>query len=210
LIGFLKSIEKNTDIVDYTSKIPFKEEIMSSYMIDIAKDAIREELLKKPLIDRDRLLAQYPDLSKKGAVFVTLQKRSSLRGCIGSLVAHRALLDDLIANAKSAAFRDPRFPSLSLEEFESEDFEVEISLLSEPRELVYSDALDLKSKIRVNVDGVILKHGSNQATFLPQVWEQLPKFEIFFSHLCQKAGLEVDCLKHHPKIYTYEVKKIKE
>ena len=181
-----------------------------SYMIEIAKDAIKEELLKKKLIDRDKLLESYPKLAQKGAVFVTLQKRSSLRGCIGSLVAHRVLLDDLIENAKSAAFRDPRFPPLSLEEFESEDFEVEVSILSSPSELEYSDILDLKSKIRVGVDGVILKQGANQATFLPQVWEQLRDFDSFFSHLCQKANLSPSCLKSNPKIYTYQVEKIKE
>jgi AmmeMemoRadiSam system protein A len=180
------------------------------YLIDIAKDAIKEELYKKSLIDKEELLRKYPSLSKKGAVFVTLQKREALRGCIGSLIAHRTLLEDLIHNAKAAAFSDPRFPPLTVEEFNSKDFSVEISLLSEPRELPYSDIEDLKRKIRVNRDGVILKQGSYQATFLPQVWEQLPTFETFFAHLCQKAALSADCLKSHPQIFTYEVKKIEE
>ncbi len=178
------------------------------YMIDIAKTAIKEELIKKPLIDRSKLLKEHPELSKKGAVFVTIEKRGALRGCIGSLVAHRVLLDDLIENAKSAAFSDPRFPPLSLEEFESPDFSLEISILSEPKPLPYSDISDLKSKIVPNRDGVILKKGSYQATFLPQVWEQLPEFESFFAHLCQKARLSADCLKMHPEIYTYRVEKV--
>ena len=71
------------------------------------------------------------------------------------------------------------------------------------------DVLDLKNKIRVGIDGVILKLNSNQATFLPSVWQQLPTFELFFSHLCQKARLNQDCLKLHPKIFTYEAIKIK-
>jgi len=68
---------------------------------------------------------------------------------------------------------------------------------------------DLKSKIKINEDGVILKKGNFQATFLPSVWQQLPSFELFFMHLCQKASLEANCLKDHPIIYTYQAQKIK-
>ena len=178
------------------------------YMLDIAKMAIKEELVKKELIDRKRLLKSHPELSNKGAVFVTIQKRGQLRGCIGSLVAHRTLLDDLISNAKSAAFHDPRFPPLSIEEFEDKDFELEVSILSEPKKLEYSDLNDLRSKIKVGKDGVILKKGGYQATFLPQVWEQLPSFDTFFAHLCQKGGMRADCLNEHPDIYIYHVEKV--
>jgi AMMECR1 domain-containing protein len=73
----------------------------------------------------------------------------------------------------------------------------------------YRDLADLKSKIHVNVDGIILQKGSRKATFLPQVWEQLPSFELFFSHLCQKAGLESSCLESHPDIWRYKVEKVK-
>jgi AMMECR1 domain-containing protein len=61
----------------------------------------------------------------------------------------------------------------------------------------------------VNVDGIILQKGSRKATFLPQVWEELPTFELFFSHLCQKAGLESSCLESHPDIWRYKVEKVK-
>ena len=67
--------------------------------------------------------------------------------------------------------------------------------------------VDLKSKIRVGVDGVILSLNGKRATFLPSVWEQLPTFELFFAHLCQKAGLPHDCLHNHPKIETYQANK---
>lgn len=180
------------------------------YMIKIAKDAILEEFLQKPLIDRDELLKAHPELGKKGAVFVTLQKRKNLRGCIGTLVAHRILIDDLISNAKYAAFRDSRFRPLTKAEFDDKNFNVEISLLSEPKQLRYRDINDLKKKIKVGVDGVILKDGNYQATFLPQVWEQLPRFDAFFAHLCQKAGLRSNCLENSPQIYLYRVEKIEE
>lgn len=179
------------------------------YMVDIAKAAIQEVLEKRPIIDRDKLLKEHPELAEKGAAFVTLEKRHSLRGCIGSLIAHRTLLDDLIENARGAAFHDPRFPPLTKEEFEDPNLSVEISLLSEPKPLPYSDIADLKSKIKPGRDGVILKLGQYQATYLPQVWEQLPRFEDFFATLCQKAGLPGNCLQQHPEIYVYQAQKIK-
>jgi len=97
---------------------------------------------------------------------------------------------------------------LTAEEFEA--ITVEVSILSEPEPLMYDSIEDLKSKIRVGIDGVVLKHGIHQATFLPQVWEQLPDFELFFSHLCQKAGMEANCLSRIPEIFTYQVEEYKE
>ncbi len=178
------------------------------YMIDIAKDAIKEEFLETSLIDKEKLLKKHPELGKKGACFVTLEMKNALRGCIGSIIAHRTLLEDLIQNAKAAAFNDPRFPPLSKEEYESEDLSIEISLLSEPKHLPYENIEDLKKKIRPKIDGVILKYGIYQATYLPQVWEQLSGFDQFFATLCQKAGLDGGCLRLHPDIFVYEVQKI--
>src|SRR5918996_4741602 len=74
-----------------------------------------------------------PWLSEPGATFVTLRRRSSLRGCVGSLRAYRPLREDVWSNARAAAFSDTRFPPLSPEEFEQVD--LEISLLSEPEPL---------------------------------------------------------------------------
>jgi AMMECR1 domain-containing protein len=83
-------------------------------------------------------------------------------------------------------------------------------VLSAPKALEYSDVHDLRQKIRIGIDGVVLKQGSHKATFLPQVWEDLPSFELFFSHLCQKAGLAHNCLSSHPQIEVYHVEKYKE
>ncbi len=185
--------------------------IMKKYLIQIAKDAIKEELTGKNIIDREALLEAHPELAKKGASFITLDnldKQKQLRGCIGSLVAHRSLLDDIVSNAKAAAFRDSRFNPVSVEEFDT--LGVEVSLLTEPHKLRYHDSGDLRSKIRVGVDGIVLKLDGKQATFLPQVWEQLEDFDQFFFYLCQKAGLAGTCLELHPDIFTYQVEKIKE
>jgi len=175
-------------------------------LLQIAKDAILSKFDGRK-IDREGLIKRYPELLKKGAVFVTIKERGALRGCIGSLIAHRPLIDDLVENAKSAAFKDPRFMPLSREE--AEDIELEISILTPYQRVEYRDVEDLKKKIRPKVDGVVLKLNGYQATFLPQVWEDLSDFDTFFAHLCLKAGINPQgCLEAHPEIYTYQVEKV--
>jgi AmmeMemoRadiSam system protein A len=178
------------------------------YLLNIAYDAILESLQGSSLIDKDLLIKEHPELQRKGASFVTLEINKNLRGCIGSLIAHRTLLDDLISNAKSAAFKDGRFRPLTLKEFQYEGFSIEISLLSEPKRLKYKDADDLYKKVRPGVDGIVLQKNRYRATYLPQVWEQLPQPAQFFESLCQKAGLRKNCLEFHPEVYHYEVEKI--
>lgn len=180
--------------------------VPSSY-IQIAKDAIRARF-NGSKFDKNLLLSMNPELAERKATFVTLTIRGRLRGCIGSLVAHRTLLEDLIANAESAAFHDPRFPQLTPAELD--DIKIEVSLLSEPENVVYTDKRQLQSLIHTGEDGVILRLGNNQATFLPQVWEELSDFDSFFAHLGMKAGIGSDPLSFHPEIYTYQVDKIKE
>lgn len=174
---------------------------------DIAKAAIEDVLYDRDTIEREKMLESYPELAQKGATFVTLTLHGALRGCIGSLSAYRPLIDDLIDNARSAAFRDPRFYPLTITEFD--EVEAEVSLLSEPKPLEYGSTADLKAKVRPGTDGVVLSLHGRRATFLPQVWDELPTFELFFSHLCQKAGLGADCLEEHPKIELYQVEKVK-
>ncbi|MDD2383433.1 MAG: AmmeMemoRadiSam system protein A [Sulfurospirillaceae bacterium] len=179
---------------------------MNEIIISIAKQSIHDAFKHIQSIDKLALLKQYPHFQTLGATFVTLTLDGNLRGCIGSLIAHQPLLDDLIANAKAAAFEDPRFYPLSQEEFER--VHIEVSLLSVPEPVLYDSVEDLKTKITPRTDGIILQKGSRKATFLPQVWEQLPSFELFFSHLCQKAGLASHCLEMHPEIWRYTVEKI--
>jgi len=176
-------------------------------LVDIAKRAIASEFGVDSGIDIRELEERYPELKKEQATFVTLTIDGQLRGCIGSIIPHRPLLNDLILNAKSASFNDPRFPPLTPEEFKN--VEIEVSLLSVPKFLEYSDIDDLRHKIHPGVDGVILQCDGRQATFLPQVWEQLNRFDLFFAHLCLKAGLSQDCLECHPDIFVYQVEKFK-
>ena len=122
--------------------------------------------------------------------FVTLKIGNQLRGCMGCLMPSETILEGVRRNAINAAFNDPRFPALSAPELEQA--EIEVSILTNPRELEYSAGSDLLRKLRPNIDGVIINKGMARATFLPQVWEQLPGTEDFLAHLCRKAGLSPD------------------
>jgi uncharacterized protein len=170
----------------------------------IARVAI-EEHFNGQKIDKHQLLLQFPELSIKKACFVTLTLNHHLRGCIGSIIPHRSLIDDLISNASSAAFYDPRFSPLTQEELHR--VSIEVSILTVPQEVHYQDKETLYRIIRPNIDGVILRFGNHQATFLPQVWEEITDFDLFFSHLGLKAGIGSDPLSLHPEIYTYQVEK---
>ncbi len=180
---------------------------MKEILLSIARDAIKSRF-EPDKLDKSALLHAYPELEKMGACFVTLTQNGKLRGCIGSLSAHRSLLEDIVSNAKAAAFNDPRFEPLEKDELEK--IKIELSLLTPPQLLEYRDTQELREKIRAGSDGVVLKAEYQQATFLPQVWEELKEFELFFAHLCQKAGLKANCLEEHPEIYTYQVEKVKE
>ncbi len=183
---------------------------MNDIVIALAKAAILVALNQSEDFDLEGALKAYPGLEENGAVFVTIntEPNDQLRGCIGSLEAYRPLYKDIISNAQSAALRDPRFAPLTLEELKQ--IKIEVSILSKPTVLRYNDVKDLKSKVIPFQDGIVLKHNGKHATYLPQVWEQLPKFDDFFSSLCLKANLNNNCLSEHPEISTYTVKKYKE
>lgn len=131
---------------------------------------------------------------EKRAAFVTLTKRRALRGCIGSLVAVESLAASVRRNAVNAALHDPRFSPLTLQELE--EVHIEISVLGPPQPLPYSDSKDLLQQLQSGLDGLILEApGGRRATFLPQVWGQLPAAADFLAALCRKAGLATDAWK---------------
>lgn len=131
-----------------------------------------------------------PLLQENRASFVTLKREGKLRGCIGMLEASRPLVEDVAANAYSAAFEDPRFPPLDASE--KDGLEIHVSVLSIPRQLSFSDENDLLAQLRPGKDGLILEDGRCRATFLPSVWEQLPDPRSFVAELKRKAGLQPD------------------
>ena len=148
-------------------------------------------------------------LSQHRAVFVTLYLNGRLRGCIGSLNAVEPVMDNVRRHALNAAFRDPRFPALRKEEFQQ--VTIEVSILTPPKVLEYTDAEDLISKLQPGRDGLIIQKGHYRATYLPQVWEQLPDPEAFLSSLCRKAGMPVnEWKKGDLDIRTYQVQYFEE
>jgi len=144
-------------------------------------------------------------LEEPGATFVTLTLHGQLRGCIGSLEAYRPLIDDVRGNAVSSAFRDPRFPPLSKAEFAA--VVVEVSLLSAAQPIRFSSEEDALAQLNPGVDGVILEYGTYRATYLPQVWAQLPDARDFIANLKSKAGLPEDFWADDIRLAHYTVQK---
>lgn len=142
-------------------------------------------------------------VEEKRGCFVTLHKNGDLRGCIGTIEPVYPLMEGVCKNALNAAFADPRFPALSADELEA--VRIEISVLTVPRELRFKNAGDLEQQLKPGIHGVILSQGTSSATFLPQVWEQLPDKKHFLAHLCLKGGLSPDCWQNpRTRIRVYE------
>ncbi|MFN2182815.1 MAG: AmmeMemoRadiSam system protein A [Anaerolineae bacterium] len=150
-----------------------------------------------------------PRLRDPGASFATLTINGQLRGCIGALEPYQSLADDVREHALAAALEDPRFPPVRPEELGY--IQVEISRLTLPEPMEYTDANDLLSQLHPNIDGVILRDGMRRATFLPQVWEKIPDKETFLDNLCMKMGSAPDTWrKKHLEVLTYQVEEFHE
>ena len=176
---------------------------LQKQMLQLARSAIASHLNIEPLIS-----CEAEQLNENGASFVTLTKNGNLRGCIGSLQASRPLQEDIVQNALAAAFRDPRFRPLTSSELPL--VTIEVSVLTEPEAVTFNSTEELFSLIRPDVDGVIIEKGYHRATFLPQVWLQLPTHPQFFSHLLQKAALPEDTPLTDLTVQRYQVEKFTE
>lgn len=176
-------------------------------LVVLARKTIMEYLgLTFPPADGASLVEglQGPAAAERHGVFVTLTIDGHLRGCIGTLTAEEAVVEGVKRHAINAAFQDPRFSPLTRDEVGR--IAIEVSILSEPRVLNYTDGADLLARLRPGIDGVILSAGYRSATFLPQVWSQLPEPASFLSHLCLKAGLAADTWQSSAVgIMTYQV-----
>ncbi len=143
-----------------------------------------------------------PPLQDQGAAFVTLSINGTLRGCIGSLEAHRPLIEDVSHNAYAAAFQDPRFPLLNHAEYPL--LKVHISVLSPPVPMSFNSEADLLRQLRPNIDGLILAcRDGRRGTFLPTVWQSLPEPSAFLQQLKIKAGLNENDWPDSLQIYRY-------
>ena len=149
-----------------------------------------------------------PEITALRAVFVTLEKSRKLRGCVGSLDAHEALVVNVSGNAYAAAFSDHRFPPVT--ETELDALDIHLSILTPSCEIDFRSEDDLLGKLRPGIDGITLVEGSRKGTFLPSVWESLPKPDVFLRHLKQKAGLPRDYWSATLRVYRYTAEVIGE
>ena len=172
------------------------------YLLQLARSVILDRLGEKTsssLPERNS-----PVFMEKRGCFVTLHSKGQLRGCIGIIEPIKSLIAAVKENAMHAGFDDPRFSPVTFQEMKS--ITIEISILTKPTPVNFQNADDLKKQLKPGVHGVILTHGHHRATFLPQVWDQLPGMEDFLGHSCQKAGLEKTCWKDaKTAVEVYEV-----
>lgn len=173
-------------------------------LLQLAGESIKKGLCGEALSVR---ASDYPEsLRVLRATFVTLHLEAQLRGCIGTLEARRTLVEDVVSNAWSAAFRDPRFSALTWSEYERLD--IHISVLSLPEPLQFSSEDELLAQLRPRVDGLIIEEGYNRGTFLPSVWEQLPDPREFLRQLKHKAGLPPDYWSSRIRVQRYTTESI--
>ena len=180
-----------------------------TYLLNLARRSIKNYLEFDKILKIDEKELPSEKLKETRACFITLTINGELRGCIGHLLPTQELFQDVIDNAISAAFQDPRFFPLEAEDLQK--IKIEISILTVPKPLPFVSPSDLLAKLQPKKDGVILKHGRQQATFLPQVWQELTKKEEFLMHLCQKAGLDSNCWQEEDlKVETYQAEAFEE
>jgi AmmeMemoRadiSam system protein B/AmmeMemoRadiSam system protein A len=148
----------------------------------------------------------HPALAAPGATFVTLKDgRGALRGCIGRLEADTSLEADVRRNAQAAAFADPRFAPLTAREWPTLSLSVSLLGPHEPLPAMAS-AAEAAAALQPGEDGLVLAWRGRRATFLPQVWEQLPRAEQFLAELLRKAGLPAGFWAEDVSLSRYTVR----
>ncbi|KAB7791138.1 AmmeMemoRadiSam system protein B [Bifidobacterium leontopitheci] len=211
-------------------------------LLSLARTALAAHLGIEPAgpdgapVTASAIVDDHPWLRQPGASFVTLREGGDLRGCIGTLEAWRELGRDVADHAVDAAIHDPRFRPVTPDEYPLIDIEVSVLGKPEPIEVVtprwrlgdggrmtaepqphpVRSRNELERALRPGRDGLILAEQGGRgrrATFLPQVWEQLPAPHDFVSHLLAKAGLpagldwndgEVDCARYTVSAFAEE------
>jgi AmmeMemoRadiSam system protein A len=136
--------------------------------------------------------------------FVTIMLGHELRGCMGYVGHPQPLLDAVGKAALAAAFEDPRFPPLTRRELGQCSFEV--TLLGPLREIVVREPSEVDSKVRIGVDGVLVRGHGLSGLLLPQVALQYGWAAAeFVSQACLKAGLPADSwMKRGTRVYLFE------
>lgn len=136
-------------------------------------------------------------LKTRCGAFVSLHKKGKLRGCIGHFGEDMPLYQTVVQMAKAAAFEDPRFYGVTLDELD--DIDIEISVLTPMKRIHSIDEFQLGKQ------GIFMRKGYHTGTFLPQVADEVAwTKEEFLGHCAQdKAGIGWDGWKT-AELYTYE------
>lgn len=199
---------------DYTNSVSYatmaftqqeKEQLNEEeqeFLLELARDTVEQYLKtgKKPSVDESKLT---PALKEVQGCFTTFTENNNLRGCIGHILPQEELYKCVMDNAINAAVNDARFNPVVYDEMK--DIKIEVSVLTVPQKLEFSSGEDLLSKLRPMVDGVVLKQGFRQSTYLPQVWANFKSKEEFLPSLCMKGGMPLDCWKNtDTEVYTYQ------
>ena len=199
-----------SSVVGYGTWLLFegnKNEYIKQYYSDLIIDLCKKTL--KSFFEKTTIQIVYPYVFKQqGACFITLEKNNNLRGCIGSIVPYRSLIEEIIEHTKDAAFNDSRFKPL--EENELQQLKYSISILSTPTKISFTDETDLLKKIVKDKDGIIIKDKDHSGVYLPCVWEQLPDKREFLNSLKVKAGFTEDYFSDTLEVYRFDTTYIKE
>ena len=176
------------------------------YLLSLARRTLEQYFDEKTIIEVDEEYMPSFVFHEKRGVFVTLTKHGELRGCMGNLEAGKVLYQAIIENVLAAALFDPRFPPVSQEELPH--LKIEISILSEMKKITNLETPEqLLAYLEKKKPGLVIKtltYPIREATFLPQVWQDLPEPEEFVNNLCLKAGLPADYWKEVKKVEFWE------
>lgn len=182
------------------------EELHSLDLPRVARLSVADALARDELPPVS--LAPPPVEGPVAATFVTITKDGQLRGCMGTTVARRALLEDVRSQARAAAFRDPRFPAVTSDELD--DLRFEVSVLGDASKLDVRTWEAACAALEPHEDGVIVRTEAGGALFLPQVWEKFSEAEPFLEQLWKKAGLPERYFDADVELQTFRVQKFEE
>lgn len=174
-------------------------------LLKLARKSIDSFFLKKQV----KFSQEKKEFSKPSGVFVTLTKHGELRGCIGFPYPIKPLGEAIVEAARAAAFGDPRFTTLTKEEFKG--IKIEVSVLSEPKEILVRGH-GMADEVKVGKDGLIVQFSGFSGLLLPQVSKEFKWNSLqFLEATCTKAGLPGNAwLNQNCHVFKFQAEIFKE
>ena len=173
-------------------------------LLQLSRDSIAEVFEATMMVKREELLKDYPVLNEPLSCFVSLYLKKKLRGSFGTVKPSKSLLEEIVFNAKSAAFQDSRFSPLTVSDYIN--CEIELSLLTPIQEMKYTDINSLNLHVE-NEDGLYICLGDKEATLLPQHRAQYGDFNEQIMQLLKDANISMIDMSKHPQIFKFQVEK---